>query len=451
MVNNVFVQCNACKMKINLRTQMGFFDIPFHVHCPKCHSTIYGKVFVENNNINVENADIIQCDDEEFYSVELSAEFPTRKAVHKKMYEVELSPFMRNHIFYGSDEKAMEKTQETMYFANFVKSGLSEMKQSFELFWNNQDEILFARIKDMIKQYPHIPFSEVNNNFDAAVALHQLLLTTTGISIIIGKDTLGEYTKIGQLVIGDRNRFTQIGEFIANGNIDFNSIETKGFKLIELFAKVYEQLIPVVALKNGDCLGNVDKNKFGIMTANFDELTDFYAKSYEWIFDNLKVILGLNNIFVRNDSTKCVNGKSYQDFIRESNGNKMRNGYIDEKEPFSKPISSLNNRVRNAIQHFDSDIDYETQLITFNDRNKSVDLYLIDFADLCIENFRIMFYILELVYNLRKLSFIQKGIVPSFVTDKMRIDGQQHKKKKIGRNEPCPCGSGKKYKRCCGK
>ena len=23
--------------------------------------------------------------------------------------------------------------------------------------------------------------------------------------------------------------------------------------------------------------------------------------------------------------------------------------------------------------------------------------------------------------------------------------------KKIGRNDPCPCGSGKKYKHCCGK
>jgi preprotein translocase subunit SecA len=23
------------------------------------------------------------------------------------------------------------------------------------------------------------------------------------------------------------------------------------------------------------------------------------------------------------------------------------------------------------------------------------------------------------------------------------------KKKKIGRNDPCPCGSGKKYKKCC--
>jgi uncharacterized protein YecA (UPF0149 family) len=25
------------------------------------------------------------------------------------------------------------------------------------------------------------------------------------------------------------------------------------------------------------------------------------------------------------------------------------------------------------------------------------------------------------------------------------------RKKKIGRNDPCPCGSGKKYKKCCGK
>ena len=27
----------------------------------------------------------------------------------------------------------------------------------------------------------------------------------------------------------------------------------------------------------------------------------------------------------------------------------------------------------------------------------------------------------------------------------------QPKSKKIGRNEPCPCGSGKKYKKCCGR
>lgn len=31
------------------------------------------------------------------------------------------------------------------------------------------------------------------------------------------------------------------------------------------------------------------------------------------------------------------------------------------------------------------------------------------------------------------------------------LTGQKHQSKKVGRNEPCPCGSGKKYKKCCGK
>jgi len=26
----------------------------------------------------------------------------------------------------------------------------------------------------------------------------------------------------------------------------------------------------------------------------------------------------------------------------------------------------------------------------------------------------------------------------------------KRKDKKVGRNDPCPCGSGKKYKKCCG-
>ena len=28
---------------------------------------------------------------------------------------------------------------------------------------------------------------------------------------------------------------------------------------------------------------------------------------------------------------------------------------------------------------------------------------------------------------------------------------QQHESPKVGRNDPCPCGSGKKYKKCCGR
>ncbi len=31
------------------------------------------------------------------------------------------------------------------------------------------------------------------------------------------------------------------------------------------------------------------------------------------------------------------------------------------------------------------------------------------------------------------------------------IGGTLYKGAKIGANDPCPCGSGKKYKKCCGK
>jgi len=43
---------------------------------------------------------------------------------------------------------------------------------------------------------------------------------------------------------------------------------------------------------------------------------------------------------------------------------------------------------------------------------------------------------------------------PEDITDLERLLNPPKPKiaeKKLGRNEPCPCGSGKKYKKCCGK
>ncbi|UCG16509.1 MAG: SEC-C domain-containing protein [Phycisphaerales bacterium] len=31
------------------------------------------------------------------------------------------------------------------------------------------------------------------------------------------------------------------------------------------------------------------------------------------------------------------------------------------------------------------------------------------------------------------------------------VDPIQSDTEKVGRNDPCPCGSGKKYKKCCGR
>ena len=45
---------------------------------------------------------------------------------------------------------------------------------------------------------------------------------------------------------------------------------------------------------------------------------------------------------------------------------------------------------------------------------------------------------------------VADGIVASTSGDGT-VKKQPRKVKKIGRNEPCPCGSGKKYKNCCGR
>ncbi len=89
-----------------------------------------------------------------------------------------------------------------------------------------------------------------------------------------------------------------------------------------------------------------------------------------------------------------------------------------------------------------------SQEITFTDshggRTREVTMFLIDFADLCIENFSVIVYILELVYNLRKGKYLSEGLVPSVIFSKEQYEVRKNGSKKIGRNEACPCGSGKK-------
>ena len=51
----------------------------------------------------------------------------------------------------------------------------------------------------------------------------------------------------------------------------------------------------------------------------------------------------------------------------------------------------------------------------------------------------------EYLYRLRELALMYDGKIPLMVQERANWP------KKIGRNEPCPCGSGKKYKQCCGR
>lgn len=459
MIDNRFIHCDVCKTKINLRSQIGYFDIPFNLHCPTCQTHIYGKLIINQEKIGIkleidnaysENNEIDS--NETFYSAELSAEFPTKKMDIRSLGEYDLSPFLRNSSFYGDNLKAIKSTQDSMQFAQHFEGRWKKLKPYFDLFWNNQNALLYPKLNSELKSYKFIPLSKVSNELDASMALHQLLITTTGITSALQPGILNDYIEISKLLLTINNTLEETQKFANSISSEFNSIEKKAFKLIEYFSKIYEQLIPVVALRNAGCLNNVDTEKYGIMTTNFEELSDFYAKSYEWILDNMNIVIALNNIITRNDYNNCANGKSYDQILKIGSKYKKLE-YINDLEPFSTPTHSLKNRIRNAIQHFDNDIDYISQKITFTDNYRGntnqESMYLVDFAGLCVENFSIIIYILELIYQLRKLSYQSNGIIPSFILKDMPHSLNNKTHVKIGRNDPCICGSGKKYKKCC--
>lgn len=458
MTGNYFISCNVCETRINLRVQVGYFNIPFNLYCPSCSTHIYGKLVIVQEDIDtkleLENAHIDnkEITSKEYYSAELSAEFPTKKMYLRKLDNYDLSPFMRNSMFYENFSKAVAATQNAMLFAKYFDNRWGKLKIYYDLFWNNQDILLYPKLEKELSNYEFIPLSKVINKLDASMSLHQLLMTTTKLTSALKPETLKNYIEISKLIIERKDNLEEIEKFANNLSSEFDTIEKKAFKLIDAFSKIYDQLIPVVALKNEGCLDKVDNETYGLMTANFEELSDFYAKSYEWILDNINIVIALNNIVSRNDYNICENNKSYNDILKISSKYK-RLEYVNEYEPFSTPTNSLKNRIRNAIQHFDNEIDYISQEIVFTDshrgKTRKESMYLIDFANLCVENFSIIIYILELIYGLRKISYLSDGLIPSCILKDIKNKGRNKTNKKIGRNDPCPCGSGKKYKKCC--
>jgi len=63
--------------------------------------------------------------------------------------------------------------------------------------------------------------------------------------------------------------------------------------------------------------------------------------------------------------------------------------------------------------------------------------------------FRIQISEPEVIEDLRKPK--EQKFVLSHGGDAPKQQPRKRTDKKTGRNDPCPCGSGKKYKKCCGK
>ena len=57
----------------------------------------------------------------------------------------------------------------------------------------------------------------------------------------------------------------------------------------------------------------------------------------------------------------------------------------------------------------------------------------------------------ELMMHHELSNFRKEGGRWVYIDGKMNPKGKPRTVDKVGRNDPCPCGSGKKFKKCCGK
>ena len=122
------------------------------------------------------------------------------------------------------------------------------------------------------------------------------------------------------------------------------------------------------------------------------------------------------------------------------------------------------NKYYESIKHYEKAIELNPKLIAAY--LNLVEIYEFRHKYYQIEDAKVsaIFYINEMMDVFRNqdfddLTLKNKGDVIQFIGEKSESLGVyipelikipiETKKDKIGRNEPCPCGSGKKYKKCC--
>ncbi|MEK6927972.1 MAG: SEC-C metal-binding domain-containing protein [Nanoarchaeota archaeon] len=133
-------------------------------------------------------------------------------------------------------------------------------------------------------------------------------------------------------------------------------------------------------------------------------------------------------------------------YLRAGNVSKNFNKYKDAIKYYEKAIE-LNPRLIASYLNLVEIYEFRYKYYNVKDANVSAVFYLNEMIDI----FR--------TQNFDALTIKNKDSIISFMGEKSESLGVYvpelitipipYKKDKVGRNEPCPCGSGKKYKKCC--
>lgn len=188
-----------------------------------------------------------------------------------------------------------------------------------------------------------------------------------------------------------------------------------------------------------DVLKDILKEKEGI-DLSIEELDEIVLRNNYFMIDNYYTIVDdMPNIIEREILPKKKSFKKYKGLGLEVD--KANHKMYELKEELNSYLNTLDvNKVRK--EYF-----LGTLLILLN-----ANIYSEEFLkELCHENnFSLTKKQFENIYNIIDK---YKNDIPIWIYNgyTKREANSMPKEKKVGRNDPCPCGSGKKYKKCCGK
>jgi hypothetical protein len=159
----------------------------------------------------------------------------------------------------------------------------------------------------------------------------------------------------------------------------------------------------------------------------------YYSRVFESIHDNMNMLIYEYNhneyvvadLYCPNPLCKCT--EVLLEFYKINNNNHVENSVADIFYDYKTNLHRIN-KVKRGISEQDAEEIYQA----------FIDYYAGDWKSFFKERYK----------NIKRwrLGSYEKKTEKSSKSE----DSEYSSQKKIGRNEPCPCGSGKKYKRCCG-
>ena len=111
MVRNSFYKCNYCNCLLRLRYQVGYFNIPINIYCPRCNCHISGMIAINNESTTI-SENVIGAtettEDKYDYVIELATEFLVDK--YKQVDEttdIQISMFLRRGFVTPTENQRM--------------------------------------------------------------------------------------------------------------------------------------------------------------------------------------------------------------------------------------------------------------------------------------------------------------------------------------------------------